>query len=138
MRILCCLLQDFHNAVLPLRTRSRSLYWGNRSAQYKLREVYSLSVIRSRAVWLPFCHCERSEAISYLDCFVPIAFTQGSSQWQFRAVIAMTKETIFYADILRLTAGSFIQVFAILAVLFYYAELEKENNPWLKLLLHLC
>jgi len=41
----------------------------------------------------------------------------------------MTKETIFYADILRLTAGSFIQVFAILAVLFYYAELEKENNP---------
>src|SRR3989337_4366524 len=53
-----------------------------------------------------YCHCERSEAIPYLDCFVTLflAMTLSSCHCNDQ------RDYLFYADTLRLAAGSFIHV----------------------------
>ena len=50
-----------------------------------------------------YCHCERSEAIPYLDCFVTLFLAMTLSCCHCND----QRDYLFYADTLRLAAGSF-------------------------------
>src|SRR3990172_12205237 len=52
-----------------------------------------------------YCHCERSEAIPYLDCFVTLFLAMTLSCCH----CIDQRDYLFYADTLRLAAGSFMQ-----------------------------